>query len=197
MVLLTDIDLFSYPRWNDSCIWRPQDELLLVFRISETVTENAEVWHDITRIVLNTEGKDTWLLCTGEHTVNEIVDTLQKEYEGDYRTIQKDVLEMLATLVEKGYIIMEKSPCPATRDLDEDGYPVRSDDVITNTVEGNFVIMHMKTSEVHSFDQDMEQVWNLCDGTHTVGEILSAANTDDVAFMIHFLMRLGVLVLKP
>lgn len=159
--------------------------------------DSAELRHDVSRIVLNTEGKDTWLLCTGEHTVNDIVDTLQKEYEGDYQTIQKDVLEMLATLVEKGYLIMEKSPCPATRDLDEDGYPVRSGDVITNTVEGNFVIMHMKTSEVHSFDQDMEQVWNLCDGTHTVGEILSAANTDEVTFMIHFLMRLGVLELKP
>ncbi len=196
MVLLTKIDLSSYPRWNDSCIWRLQDELLLVFRISETVAENAKVHHDINRIVLNTEGKDTWLLCTGECTVHEIVDALQKEYEGDYQTIQKDVLDMLTTLVEKGYITMEKSPHPATRDLDENSYPVRSDDVITNTVEDNFVIMHMKTSEVHSFDQDMEKVLNLCDGTHTVGEMLSAT-TGDVTFMIHFLIRLGVVALKP
>jgi hypothetical protein len=187
------VDLSSYPRWNDSCIWRIKDELLLVFLIHEI--KDAEIRHDVHNIVLNTEGKDTWLLCTGEHTIHDIVDILHKKYEGDYLVIQHDVIDMVVNLVEKGYIVVGDSPHVVTRDLDENAYLVRSDDVITNTVEDKFVIMHMKTDEIHSFDQDMEQVWDLCDGSHTVGEIVSAVDTDGV-FMIHFLIRLGAVTLK-
>ena len=187
------VDLSSYPQWSDSCIWRMKDDSLLVFLIHEI--KDAEIQHDVQSIVLNTEGKDTWLLCTGEHTIQDIVDILHKKYEGDYLVIQNDVIGMVVKLVENGYIVVRDSPHVVTRDLCENAYLVRSDDVITNMVEDKFVIMHMKTDEIHSFDQDMGQVWDLCDGSHTVGEIVSAVDTDGT-FMIHFLIRLGAVKVK-
>ena len=194
----TDIDFSLYPRWNDSCIWRTQDEGLLIFKIEQQSTQgDSEEFTDIRHIVLNREGKDAWMLCTGVHTGEEIVNMLKKEYEGDEKSIQKDVTEMIATLLEEGYLLLEDSPHPARHDLDEKAYPKRSDDAIANVVEDNFVIMSMKTSHVYSFDKNVEYLWDICDGIHTVGEILStAANTDETLFLLNFLIRLGFLELK-
>lgn len=201
--IMTDnsIDLSLYPRWSDSCIWRLQNDGLFVVRITERAGEQTEqsdaVFHTVEHIILNREGKETWMLCTGEHTVDTIVKTTQEEYEGDEQVIQKDIVEMIARIAEENYISLEQSPRKAIRGLDENAYPKRKDDVVANTVEDNFVIMNMKTSEVHSFDQRVENLWDICDGTHTVGEILSAAaNTDETQFLLEFLIRLGLLELK-
>lgn len=201
--IMTDnrIDLSLYPRWSDSCIWRPQNDGLFVVRITERAGEQTEqsdaVFHTVEHIILNREGKETWMLCTGEHTVDTIVKTLQEEYEEDEQAIQKDVVEMIARTAEKNYISLEQSPRKADRGMDGNAYPKRKDDVVANAVEDNFVIMNMKTSEIHSFDQPIENLWDICDGTHTVGEILStAANTDETQFLLEFLLKLDLLELK-
>jgi hypothetical protein len=57
--------------------------------------------------------------------------------------------------------------------------------------------MNMKTSEVHSFEKTTEYLWEICDSTHTAGEIVSsAAHTEETAFLLNFLVRLGLLKVK-
>jgi pyrroloquinoline quinone biosynthesis protein D len=43
-------------------------------------------------------------LCDGERTVEEIAETLAKEYSAPVETIATDVLDLLQGLADKGYI---------------------------------------------------------------------------------------------
>jgi pyrroloquinoline quinone biosynthesis protein D len=43
-------------------------------------------------------------LCDGKRTVDEIAETLAKEYSAPVEIIAKDVLELLQALADKGYI---------------------------------------------------------------------------------------------
>jgi pyrroloquinoline quinone biosynthesis protein D len=43
-------------------------------------------------------------LCDGKRTVEEIAETLAKEYSAPVETIAKDVLDLLQGLADKGYI---------------------------------------------------------------------------------------------
>ncbi len=188
------LDLSSYPRWSTSCIWKSQDDGLFIVHITSGDTRDAV--HTVQHIVLNREGKDVWMLCTGEHTITDIVTILENEYEGDELAIEKDVVDMITQMVEQTYIVLEKYPVKAVHGLDQKLYPKRKDDVIVNTVEGKFVLMNMVTSEVHSFDLPVKNLWDICDGTRSVGEIVStAANTDEAQFLLGFLVKLGFLEL--
>lgn len=191
-------DTDVYPRWSDACIWKSDGESLIIVRISEEHTEEgAAPFHAVRRITLNREGRDTWLLCTGERTAESIIRIVQGDYQGDLQLIQRDVLDMLRKLADEGFLVLESALHPATRSLDGNVYPRRSDDAIANTVENSFIIMNMLTSEAHSFEKSVEHLWNLCDGAHTVNDILSfAADADEVLFMLHFLVRLGLIELK-
>ncbi len=189
-----DLDLSLYPRWNDTCVWRPAEEGLVVIKI----TESEEKHHDHQTARLNYESRDIWLLCTGENTIRDIADTLSKEYEGDRNVIREDISKMISTLEKEGFLTLEKSPRAAERKLDENACPKRNDDVISNVVEDKFVMMNVKTSEVHSFDKDVKYIWNICDSTHTVGEIVSAAaNAGETAFLLQYLTKLGFLEFEP
>jgi len=194
----TDIDLSLYPRWNDSCVWRPADDGLIIFQISQITDEHGPApHHTVQHIFLNREGYDTWMLCTGENTIRDIVKALQKEYEGDEQAIQTDVVNMVAKMREEEFLLLEQSPCRVDFSLDENAYPRRSDDIIANIIEDNFIVMKMTTSEVHSFNRNVEHLWNICDGTHTVGEILqNATNADEISFLLHFFIKLDFLELK-
>lgn len=193
----TDIDLSMYPRWNDACIWKRTEDGLIIFQITEQPGgAQTAPSHTVCNITLNREGRDAWSLCTGEHTVASIVDTLQKEYLGDPSFIQRDITEMIARLAEENYLLLEKSPHPADRNLDEKAFLKRSDHVIANVVEDHFIVMNLLSSEVHSFDRGVEYIWNICDSTHTAGDILAAAaNKEETQFLLHFLVRLGMIEL--
>ena len=193
-----DIDPSLYLRWNDSCIWRPADDGIFILQINPQFTEQGSVGgHMVRHITLNREGKDTWMLCAGDKTVRDIIEILQEEYEGEKEVIQKDITTFITNLCEEKYVIVQESPDVVSRGPDNNAYPVRIDDAIANVVEDNFIIMNMKTSEVHSFDKHVETLWDICDGTRTVGDILSAAaNRDEAAFLLDFLIRLGFLILR-
>ena len=187
-----DIDLSQYPRWSDFCIWRPSDDGIYILRIGESGERRT-----FQAVRLNYEGKDTWMRCTGENTIGDIIRILKEDYEGDEKIIQEDVLKMVRDLQKGEYLILEQSPNPARRQLDDRGCPRRIDDVIANVVEDNFVIMNMKTSEVHSFDKNVEYLWNICDGSRTIGEIISAAaDADDILFLLQLLIRIDLLELR-
>jgi coenzyme PQQ biosynthesis protein PqqD len=56
-------------------------------------------------LALNRTGSSILLLCTGEHSVEAIVDRLWREHqEGDRQTIQAEVLAFLETLASRGLI---------------------------------------------------------------------------------------------
>jgi len=190
-----DLNSLFYPRWSDSCIWKPQEQGLFILRISQEYPEgeSSSPSHVMNHIVLNEEGKDTWMLCTGENTVEEVVTTLQERYEGEFQAIFSDVAEMISLLLKENFLTLEESPCPVSPPLDESVHIKRSDTIIAQVIEDNFVVMNMNTSEVHSFEKDTSTLWELCDGTHTVGDIMSqAANPEDTLFLLNFLVRLGM-----
>lgn len=185
-----------YPCRSRSCIWKPENDGLSIVHITEH-GEPPRVVHTVQRLVVNREGKDTWMLCTGERTMKDITAILEKEYEGDAQTIQKDVITMITQMAEQSYISLEKSPLKAEYGLDKNICPKRKDDVIVNTVEDNFVLMNMVTSEVYSFHVVVKDVWDTCDGTRSVGEIVSAAvNPDETEFFLNFLVKIGFLQLE-
>lgn len=193
-----DLD-FLYPVWSHACIWKPDKEGLFVVHISDQHTEaGAAPFHAIHHITLNREGKEAWLLCTGRNTVGSIVETLQKEYPVGSQLIQDDVTSMIQSLSQDGFLVLHETPTVVDLDLEGTAFPWRSDDAIANVVEDNFVIMNMLTSEAFSFERDVETLWNICDGHHAVHDLLSAAaSTADVEYLIKFLLKLGLIEMRP
>lgn len=56
-------------------------------------------------LVLNATGTEIVKLCTGEHTVNEIVELLVTKYPSTTReTLDKEVLAFLGALSERGLL---------------------------------------------------------------------------------------------
>lgn len=190
-----ELNSLFYPRRSDSCIWKPQEQGLFILHINQEYPqgESSSPSHVMNHIVLNEEGKDTWMLCTGENTVEEIVTTLLERYEGEFQAIFSDVAEMISLLLKEKYLTLEESPCPVNPPLDESVRLKRNDTIIAQVIEDNFVVMNMNTSEVHSFEKDISSLWELCDGTHTVDDIVSqAAHSEDTLFLLNFLVQLGM-----
>ena len=56
-------------------------------------------------LILNPTAADVVQLCTGEHTVESIVDTLAAKYAPQPRdTVEREVLTFLAQMVDRGLI---------------------------------------------------------------------------------------------
>jgi len=59
-------------------------------------------------LVMNTTGSAISRLCTGEHSVNSMIDALSREYPGaDRARIQTEVLSFLDTLLDRGLIVVD------------------------------------------------------------------------------------------
>ncbi|MGH9578429.1 MAG: pyrroloquinoline quinone biosynthesis peptide chaperone PqqD [Terriglobales bacterium] len=55
-------------------------------------------------LVLNPTAADVAQLCTGEHTVGAIVDQLATKYGQDAPTVEREVMNFLAALTERGLV---------------------------------------------------------------------------------------------
>ena len=55
-------------------------------------------------LVLNPTAADVVQLCTGEHTVGAIVDQLAAKYGHDVPTVEREVMNLLVALTERGLI---------------------------------------------------------------------------------------------
>lgn len=61
-------------------------------------------------LVLNSTASDVWRLCTGEHSLPEIVTLLALAYKVDEAHIRHEVEEIVTRLESQGIIVMEKAP---------------------------------------------------------------------------------------
>lgn len=55
-------------------------------------------------LVLNPTAADVVQLCTGENTVGAIVDQLAAKYGHDAAAVEREVLQLLAALAERGLL---------------------------------------------------------------------------------------------
>jgi pyrroloquinoline quinone biosynthesis protein D len=55
-------------------------------------------------LVLNATGTDIVRLCTGEHTVGAIVDQLAAKYGQEASTVEREVMNFLTALNERGLV---------------------------------------------------------------------------------------------
>ena len=55
-------------------------------------------------LVLNTTATDVVRLCTGEHTVGAIIDQLATKYGQDAPTVEREVMNFLVGLTERGLV---------------------------------------------------------------------------------------------
>ena len=60
--------------------------------------------------VLNELGTRIWQSCDGEHSVGQIVQIIVNEYEVDYPTAERDVIEFLDQMVEMQALMMQGEP---------------------------------------------------------------------------------------
>lgn len=54
--------------------------------------------------ILNGTASDVWLLCDGEHTVEEITELLASSYEVDEKEIRDDVTSTIERLYDSGLL---------------------------------------------------------------------------------------------
>lgn len=55
-------------------------------------------------LVLNPTAADVAQLCTGEHTVGAIVEQLAAKYSQDVPTVEREVMDFLVVLTERGLV---------------------------------------------------------------------------------------------
>ena len=55
-------------------------------------------------LVLNATAADIVRLCTGEHSVGAIIDQLAAKYGRDAPAIEREVIDLLAALAERGLL---------------------------------------------------------------------------------------------
>lgn len=55
-------------------------------------------------LVLNPTAADVAQLCTGEHTVRSIVAQLASKYSQDATTVEREVMNLLVALAERGLV---------------------------------------------------------------------------------------------
>ena len=55
-------------------------------------------------LVLNPTAADVAQLCTGEHTVGAIVDQLAAKYGQDAPTVEREVMNFLVALTQRGLV---------------------------------------------------------------------------------------------
>jgi pyrroloquinoline quinone biosynthesis protein D len=55
-------------------------------------------------MVLNPTAADVLQLCTGEHTVASIVERLAARYGQDARQVEREVLQFLGTMADRGLV---------------------------------------------------------------------------------------------
>jgi hypothetical protein len=60
--------------------------------------------------VLNDLGTRIWQSCDGEHNVEQIIRIIVDEYEVDYLTAERDVIEFLDRLVGLQALVMQNEP---------------------------------------------------------------------------------------
>lgn len=67
------------------------------------MTPQDEILHS-----LNAVGTKIWELCDGKSRVKEIIGKVHEEFNVDLKAVQKDVVEFIEELVQKGMLILEE-----------------------------------------------------------------------------------------
>jgi hypothetical protein len=164
----------KYIRWSEDCVWNPVGDTLAVVKVPPpdigcVITEEV-----ISGIVLNSIGRDIWDLCNGTRTFEDIVSQLLAEYKGDTEKIRDDIQTTVSQLKEESFLTYEdtsKAYNPVTLPLQ--GYPVWGDNVIWNEIEGKIMAINDDTGVPFELKDEMGELWKLCDGSITIGEIMT------------------------
>lgn len=56
--------------------------------------------------------------------------------------------------------------------------PVHVEEVIAQRAAGTLVLLHLESGQYYSLDEVGIRVWELCDGTHTISEIVSTISEE-------------------
>lgn len=164
----------KYIRWSEHCVWHSFGGSLTILRLSRTEPGLIPEDEKSAGMRLNSVGKDLWNLCDGTRTLDDIVEQLLEEYEGEPEEIRNDVQKVISNLKEKEFLTYEEE----IKDYDVVEVPPRKyvmwdDDVLWNEVEGQVIAMNNKTGISLEFPTELSEVWKLCDGTRSAGEIIS------------------------
>ncbi len=84
------------PKLNPGIIIRREKDFGIVFDANKNKQEHY-----------NEIGIDILTLSDGEHELSQILDNLEKLYEAEREQIEKDLLQFITELSEKGIISME------------------------------------------------------------------------------------------
>lgn len=57
--------------------------------------------------------------------------------------------------------------------INRDSCPRRCDQVIAQKAENDFLLLNMEDGNYYSLNEIGGRVWQLCDGTHTVSQVVS------------------------
>ncbi|MBW3547420.1 MAG: PqqD family protein [Actinobacteria bacterium] len=73
---------------------------------------NVSVYHPTIDevLVLNGTASDVWRLCTGEHSLAEIVTLLSLAYQVDDVHIRHEVEEIVTRLERQGILVIDRAP---------------------------------------------------------------------------------------
>lgn len=58
--------------------------------------------------------------------------------------------------------------------IDASASPIHSKHVIAQGAEGTLIVFHLESGEYYSLDEVGCRIWELCDGGHTVSQIIDA-----------------------
>lgn len=197
----------KYIRWSEHCVWHFFSGSLTILKLSRIESGLIPEEEKSTEMRLNPEGKDLWDLCDGTRTINDIVKQLLEEYEGEPDEIRNDVQKTISNLKEKEFLTYEESIKEYdVAEVPPEKYVMWDDNVLWKEVEGQVIAMNNETGLSFEFPSESGEVWKLCDGTRSAGEIISVlegkglvnedAPSGEFYLLFKQLVKLGMVTLR-
>ena len=164
----------KYIRWSEECVWNPIGDALAVVKVPPPDIESVITDDTFSGIMLNSIARDIWDLCDGTRTFENIVDQLLGEYKGEPEKIREDIQKTVSQLKKESFVTYEDTiKVYESGTLLLQGYPVWSDNVIWNEIEGKIMAINEDTGVPFELKDEMRELWKLCDGSKTIKEIIT------------------------
>ncbi|MCL6451227.1 MAG: PqqD family protein [Acetobacteraceae bacterium] len=82
--------------------WSKTQDGIVIYGVGPTVRSADN--KAIERCSLNHTGAEVWRLCDGKHRIADIAAIIAERYGQDPVAVQRDVLNLIEQLAEKGYV---------------------------------------------------------------------------------------------
>ena len=182
----------SFVRWRESCLWEGDNRV----KISVILELNPI---RATFVSFNGEESRVWKCCDGSMILNEIIDRVIPLQQTNVSISRDYVIEFIKGLCDIGLLTLSKQEGEILhKSWGGDEIVKRNVYVDSDDEDGSVTILNNRTNLLTQLNHDWPLLWRLCDGTHTISQIVSELVTNsrdmlpiDIRLRLRYLEWIG------